>query len=99
VIVGSHAHVLLGGGYLDDAYVHYGLGNFVFYATRSSGIQSGVLTLTMRGRATTAARWTPATISRGIPAPLSGSAAAAATRSWEALRGCTALAKSPTRAR
>ena len=28
IIVGSHAHVLLGGGYLGSAYVDYGLGNF-----------------------------------------------------------------------
>ncbi len=27
----THAHVLLGGGYLDSAYVDYGLGNFAFY--------------------------------------------------------------------
>jgi poly-gamma-glutamate synthesis protein (capsule biosynthesis protein) len=30
IIVGSHAHVLLGGGYLGSAYVDYGLGNFAF---------------------------------------------------------------------
>jgi poly-gamma-glutamate synthesis protein (capsule biosynthesis protein) len=31
IIVGTHAHVLLGGGYLGTAYVDYGLGNFAFY--------------------------------------------------------------------
>ena len=31
IIVGTHAHVLLGGGYLGSAYVDYGLGNFAFY--------------------------------------------------------------------
>ena len=34
VVVGSHAHVLLGGGLLGRALVDYGLGNFVFYASR-----------------------------------------------------------------
>ena len=31
VIVGSHAHVLLGSGWLGDTYVSYGLGNFLWY--------------------------------------------------------------------
>ena len=34
VVVGGHAHVLLGGGMLGDAYVDYGLGNFVFSGSR-----------------------------------------------------------------
>ena len=31
VVVGTHAHVLLGAGMLDDTYVSYGLGNFLWY--------------------------------------------------------------------
>ena len=31
IVVGTHAHVLLGGGYLGSAYVDYGLGNLAFY--------------------------------------------------------------------
>ena len=91
VVVGSHAHVLLGGGRLGGAYVDYGLGNFVFYAHGGPGVQSGVLTLTVRGRAVTAHRWSPATISGGVPHPRSGSAASAARASWERLRSCTGL--------
>jgi len=91
VVVGSHAHVLLGGGYLDGAYVDYGLGNFVFYASSGPAISSGVLTLTTRGRAVTGSRWTPAVLSEGVPRPLTGAAAAAAVASWSALRGCTGL--------
>src|SRR4029450_12244326 len=72
VVVGSHAHILLGGGYLRGAYVHYGLGNFVFYSRGGVTAQSGVLLLTTRGRAVTAARWAPAVISGGIPHPLQG---------------------------
>jgi poly-gamma-glutamate capsule biosynthesis protein CapA/YwtB (metallophosphatase superfamily) len=95
VVVGSHAHVLLGGGYLHGAYVDYGLGNFVFYARGGVTAQSGVLLLTVRGRAVTAARWVPAVISGGIPVPLQGAAAEAAVARWKALRGCTGLAAAP----
>ena len=34
IVVGSHAHVLLGAGRMNRALVAYGLGNFVFYAFR-----------------------------------------------------------------
>ena len=95
VVVGSHAHVLLGGGYLGKAYVDYGLGNFVFYSGGGVTAQSGVLRLTVRGRAVTEARWLPAVISAGQPIPLAGAAAARAVAAWKALRGCTGLAASP----
>ena len=95
VVVGSHAHVLLGGGYLRGAYVHYGLGNFVFYSRGGVTAQSGVLLLTMRGRAVTKARWVPAVISGGIPHPLAGAAAERAVAAWQARRGCTGLAAKP----
>jgi poly-gamma-glutamate capsule biosynthesis protein CapA/YwtB (metallophosphatase superfamily) len=95
VVVGSHAHVLLGGGFLRGAYVHYGLGNFVFYARGGVTAQSGVLLLTMRGRAVTEAEWVPAVISGGIPLPLRGAAAERAVAAWQALRGCTGLAAAP----
>jgi poly-gamma-glutamate capsule biosynthesis protein CapA/YwtB (metallophosphatase superfamily) len=92
VIVGSHAHVLLGGGRMGKAYVHYGLGNFAFYARGGLGAQTGVLVLTVRGRQVLEARWRPAVISGGVPRPLSGAAAARARASWQSLRGCTGLA-------
>jgi len=92
VVVGSHAHVLLGAGFLDGAYVGYGLGNFVFYSSGGVTARSGVLTLTVRGRAVTGAGWTPAVISGGVPLPLSGGAAERAVAAWRALRGCTGLA-------
>jgi poly-gamma-glutamate synthesis protein (capsule biosynthesis protein) len=95
VVVGSHAHVLLGGGYLRGAYVHYGLGNFVFYSRGGVTAQSGVLLLTLRGRAVTKAQWVPAVISGGIPLPLAGAAAERAVAAWQALRGCTGLAAKP----
>lgn len=95
VIVGSHAHVLLGGGWMQGAYVDYGLGNFVFYAHTPATQESGVLMLTVQGRGVTAAQWTPAQIRSGLPRPLTGAAAAQAKASWDSLRGCTGLSPSP----
>jgi poly-gamma-glutamate synthesis protein (capsule biosynthesis protein) len=95
VVVGSHAHVLLGGGYLRGAYVHYGLGNFVFYSGGGVTAQSGVLLLTLRGRSVTSSRWVPAVISGGIPIPLQGDSADRAVASWQSLRGCTGLKAKP----
>ena len=48
-VVGGHAHVLLGGGYLGDSYVDDGLGNFVFNTRNGEGSRSGLLTLTVYG--------------------------------------------------
>jgi Bacterial capsule synthesis protein PGA_cap len=95
IVVGSHAHVLLGGGYLRGAYVHYGLGNFVFYSRGGVTAQTGVLLLTARGRAVTRAQWVPAVISGGIPRPLGGADAQRAVAAWRSLRGCTGLAAAP----
>jgi Bacterial capsule synthesis protein PGA_cap len=95
VVVGSHAHILLGGGYLRGAYVHYGLGNFVFYSRGGLTAQSGVLLLTTQGRAITASRWVPAVISGGIPIPLQGATATRAISSWQSLRRCTGLSARP----
>ena len=95
VVVGSHAHILLGGGYLRGAYVHYGLGNFVFYSGGGPTAQSGVLLLTLRGRAVTTSRWVPAAISGGVPIPLQGAAATRAVTSWQSLRRCTGLSARP----
>jgi poly-gamma-glutamate synthesis protein (capsule biosynthesis protein) len=92
VVVGSHAHVLLGAGMLGRTFVSYGLGNFVFYAHGGLGAETGVLTLTVTGRHVDAYRWAPAVISGGVPHPVSGAAADAARRRWVALRRCTGLA-------
>lgn len=92
IIVGSHAHVLLGAGMLGRAFVSYGLGNFVFYARPGPGAQTGVLTVTVTGRNVESYRWDPAVIRDGVPRPLAGAEADAARRRWEALRPCTRLA-------
>lgn len=92
IVVGAHAHVQLGAGRLGDGFVDYGLGNFVFYAHGAAATtRSGVLLLTVAGRAVTAASWVPAQIESGIPEPLTGDAAAAGVSQWDSLRSCTGL--------
>jgi poly-gamma-glutamate capsule biosynthesis protein CapA/YwtB (metallophosphatase superfamily) len=88
-VVGSHAHVLEAGGFLkSDKYVHYGLGNFVFYSANGPSAQSGVLTLTVSGHSVKNADWAPAVIQNGIPQPLTGAQAQNAYVGWQALAGC-----------
>ncbi|MBW3640729.1 MAG: CapA family protein [Actinobacteria bacterium] len=94
IIVGAHAHVPLGGGYLDGAYVDYGLGNFVFNTKGGEGALTGVLTLTVQGRAVTGARYAPAVIRDGAPHPLTGEPAERARTDKQQRRGCTGLAAS-----
>lgn len=91
VVVGSHAHLLLGAGKLGKALVAYGLGNFVFYASKELTVRSGVLEVTVTGRRIDGYRWRPARIRGGIPHPLTGAARRDALASWKALRGCTGL--------
>ncbi|MER7500730.1 CapA family protein [Nonomuraea pusilla] len=96
VIVGGHAHILLGSGYLDNAYVNYGMGNFVFYNSNPATTgRTGVLTLTINGRKVLKDRWTPATIQGGVPVPMTGAAATQAVADWKALRSCTGLTARP----
>ena len=95
IVIGSNAHVLLGGGYLGSAYVDYGLGNFAFYDDTAPETDSGSLIITAEGRHVTGAVWRPATILDGLPQPLSGSPATAALQSWNAARGCTNLSVRP----
>ena len=95
VVVGSHAHVLLGGGWLDGAYVDYGLGNFVFGARSQETTRTGVLTLDVSGRTVTAATWTPGRVRSGAPVLLAGERARAAVADKERRRGCTGLSATP----
>jgi poly-gamma-glutamate capsule biosynthesis protein CapA/YwtB (metallophosphatase superfamily) len=95
VIVGGHAHVLQGGGYMNDAYVHYGLGNFVFYSGSGPTAESGVLLLRVQNGKVTADKWKPARISGGLPRPLTGAAEDAARQEWAGLRDCTGLTAKP----
>jgi poly-gamma-glutamate synthesis protein (capsule biosynthesis protein) len=91
IVIGSHAHVLLGGGYLGSAYVDYGLGNFAFYNTPPPTDQSGSLVITATGRHIDSVTWRPALIEDELPVPLSGAAATAALANWTNARTCTDL--------
>ncbi|TDD15986.1 CapA family protein [Nonomuraea diastatica] len=98
VVVGGHAHILLGSGYLKNAYVNYGMGNFVFYNSDPATTgRTGVLTLTINGRKVLKDAWTPATIQGGVPVPMKGSSKTRAVEDWEELRSCTGLSARPDR--
>ena len=66
-VVGGHAHVVSPGGYMGDAYVHYGLGNFVFYNFNGPTAETGVLRLTLQGDEIIDDEWLPGQIQGGIP--------------------------------
>ena len=91
IVIGSHAHVLLGGGYLGSAYVDYGLGNFAFYNTPAPTNQSGALVITATGRHIDGVTWRPALIEDELPVPLAGAEATEALQSWTSARTCTDL--------
>ncbi len=95
VVVGSHAHVLLGGGYLGSAYVDYGLGNFAFYNDPPPTDQSGSLVVTVTGRHIDGVTWRPALIEDDLPQPLTGAEAAQAVAQWNAARACTDATAAP----
>jgi poly-gamma-glutamate capsule biosynthesis protein CapA/YwtB (metallophosphatase superfamily) len=91
IVVGSHAHVLLGAGWLDHTYVDYGLGNFLWYHNEEP--ETGVLRLTVRDGEVVGDSWVPARIhTHGRPHPVTGSARTAAIAHWRSLRACTGLA-------
>jgi hypothetical protein len=92
VVVGSHAHVLLGAGRLGDGYVSYGLGNFVWYHTGQP--DTGVLRLRIRDGEVVSDELVPARIGTwGVPYPLRGVERDRAVAEWRALRGCAGLAR------
>jgi poly-gamma-glutamate synthesis protein (capsule biosynthesis protein) len=93
VVVGSHAHRLLGGGFLGDAYVHYGLGNFAFHPRDAEAARTGVLELRVGDEGVTEARWRPGRIDGAtrLPRLLEGDAAAGDLAHWEGLRACAGL--------
>ncbi|WP_432993026.1 CapA family protein [Dactylosporangium sp. CA-233914] len=89
LIIGAHAHVLQGDGWLGHTYVAYGLGNFVWYV---GSADTGVLRVDVHGRTVTKAELVPAVVSgTGQPEPLTGAAATALTKRFTDLRRCTGL--------
>lgn len=96
IIVGTHAHVQLGSGWIGDTYVSYGLGNFLWYHDLQP--QTGVLRVRVENGDVVGDSWVPARIGPdGRPTPLHGEQADAALRQWQALRACADLADRPDR--
>ncbi|HJY44529.1 MAG TPA: CapA family protein, partial [Propionibacteriaceae bacterium] len=95
VVVGTHAHVLLGAGMLNDTYVSYGLGNFLWY--HGTPPDTGVLRLQIVDGEVVRDDWVPGEIRPrgGPPDPVTGSARRDAIQEWRGLRGCTDLAPGP----
>jgi Bacterial capsule synthesis protein PGA_cap len=95
IVIGAHAHVQLGAGYLGRSLVDYGLGNFAFYDTTPPETDSGTLLVTATGRHIDHYRWRPALIENGLPEPQHSADAAAAVQHWNGLRACTNLSSRP----
>ena len=95
IVVGTHAHTLLTDGWVDDTYVHFGLGNFLWYGN-SHSTDSGVLKLTVRDRAVVANRFLPATVSgTGQPVLVTGAAKKKIEDKLKTAKGCTGLSAAP----
>jgi poly-gamma-glutamate synthesis protein (capsule biosynthesis protein) len=91
IIVGSHAHRVFGAGRLGDAFVAYGLGNFVYFREDGESGRSGILTLTATGRHVDTYDWIPARIRHGIAIPQTGAAASVDHQEWVNRRTCSGL--------
>jgi poly-gamma-glutamate synthesis protein (capsule biosynthesis protein) len=98
IIVGSHAHMLQGSGWLGHTFVAYGLGNFLWWEN-SYSTATGVLRLTLHRDAPLTARFVPAVVS-GTGQPIVDQAAAArrAVAHYTSLRTCAELSANPPRA-
>jgi poly-gamma-glutamate capsule biosynthesis protein CapA/YwtB (metallophosphatase superfamily) len=95
IIVGAHAHMLQGSGWLHHTFVAYGMGNFLWWE-HSYSTATGVLELTLRPNEPLTARFVPAVVSdTGRPIPLTGGAARRAARHYASLRACAQLASAP----
>jgi poly-gamma-glutamate synthesis protein (capsule biosynthesis protein) len=97
LIVGTHAHLLLGDGWLGRSYVAYGLGNFLWWWNDAYSNDTGVLRVTVRGGRVAGAELVPAYISRqsGQPLPVTGAEAQRIAGKFAALRACTGLGAAP----
>ena len=103
VVVGTHAHVPLAGGFIGRTYVHYGLGNFVWYVSNNTdSVLLEVTVSALPGGGTDRARVTDTSITTGLigrtgqPRPVSGSAAAGINSRLAAAQRCARLAGAAT---
>jgi poly-gamma-glutamate synthesis protein (capsule biosynthesis protein) len=91
IVVGSHAHRVFGAGKVGTALVAYGLGNFVYWREDGESGRSGVLLVEATGRQVDSYSWVPARITKGVPVPQSGTAAAVDLAEWQRRRVCSGL--------
>jgi poly-gamma-glutamate capsule biosynthesis protein CapA/YwtB (metallophosphatase superfamily) len=95
IIIGAHAHVLQGSGWLGHTFVAYGLGNFLWWEN-SFSTATGVLRLTLHPHAPLTARFIPAIVSHtGQPITDQGAVARRALAHYASLRACAGLSASP----
>jgi poly-gamma-glutamate capsule biosynthesis protein CapA/YwtB (metallophosphatase superfamily) len=95
IIVGAHAHMLQGSGWLGHTFVAYGMGNFLWWE-HSFSTATGVLKLTVHPHAPLSARFIPAVVTRtGQPVVDKGAAARRARAHYASLRACAGLAARP----
>lgn len=97
LVVGTHAHMLLGDGWHDDTFVQYGLGNFLWWRDEAFSNDTGVLWVTLRGSEIASVELRPAVISEetGQPIPVEGDEAERILGAYADLRECTGLADAP----
>ena len=97
IIIGAHAHMLQGSGWLGRTFVAYGMGNFLWWE-HSYSTATGVLRLTVRPHAALEARFIPAVVSAtGQPVPETGARARRAAAYYASLRRCAGLSAKPGR--
>ena len=96
IIIGAHAHMLQGSGWLGHTFVAYGMGNFLWWE-RSYSTATGVLELTLHPHAPLTTRFIPAVVSpTGQPVVLRGARARRAAVHYASLRACTQLTRRPS---
>jgi poly-gamma-glutamate synthesis protein (capsule biosynthesis protein) len=95
IVIGTHAHLLLADGWLDDTYIHWGLGNFVWYSD-SHSTDTGVLLLTVRDGRVAGVEWQPGMVSgTGQPVPVDGPARDRLEQRLDRAADCAGLADQP----
>jgi len=96
IIIGAHAHMLQGSGWLGHTFVAYGMGNFLWWE-RSYSTATGILELTLHPHAPLTTRFIPAVVSRtGQPIVDRGAAAQRAAAYYASLRACAELTAQPS---
>jgi hypothetical protein len=95
IIIGAHAHMLQGSGWLGHTFVAYGMGNFLWWEN-SFSTATGVLKLTLHAHSPLTVRFIPAVVSgTGQPVVDRGAVARRALAHYAGLRTCAGLSANP----